>query len=83
MENGFTSQFTNSVTPMPRMWWRTSPKAAKSTLSSMGMIMTQMSRPTGRFTRATSQAPMVRAAPGNTCPSPMPTTMHSTTHTVR
>ena len=57
MENGFTSQFTNSVTAMPFMWLRTSPSAPKSTLTSMGMTITQISRPTGRLTRATSMAP--------------------------
>jgi hypothetical protein len=47
IEKGFTSQFTNSVTPMPLTCWRTSCSAPKSTLTSIGMIITQISRPTG------------------------------------
>lgn len=48
MEKGLMSQLTNRVTPMPRTCWRTSCRAPKSTLTSMGMIITQMSSPTGR-----------------------------------
>ena len=63
--------------------WRTSPSAPKSTFTSMGMTITQISSPTGRLTRATSSAPTARAAPGSHWPSAMPTTMHSSTQTVR
>ena len=45
IENGLTTQLTNSVTPMPRKCCRTSCSAPKSTFSSIGMIITQMSRP--------------------------------------
>ena len=83
IENGLTSQFTTSVTPMPRMCWRTSPSAAKSTFISMGMTITQISTPTGRLTWATSMRPMAWNAPGHNCPSAMPTTMHRNTQTVR
>ena len=58
IENGFTAQFTNSVTPMPRQWRRTSWSAPKSIFMSIGMIMTQMSSPTGMLTWATSMRPI-------------------------
>ena len=58
IENGFTAQFTKSVTPMPRQCWRTCCNAPKSTFSSIGMIITQMSRPTGKLTFAISSRPM-------------------------
>ena len=50
MLKGLTSQFTNSVTPMPRMCLPTSRMAEKSTLSSIGMIITQINTPTGKLT---------------------------------
>ena len=83
IEKGLTAQLTNSVTPMPRTCWRTWCKAAKSTLTSIGMIITQISRPTGRLTFATSMRPTAWNAPGNTWPSAMPATMHRKTQTVR
>ena len=43
MENGLTAQLMNSVTPMPRQCSRTLPMAAKSTFTSMGMIISQIS----------------------------------------
>ena len=58
IENGFTSQFTTSVTPMPRQWRRTSWSDPKSIFMSIGMIMTQMSSPTGMLTWATSMRPI-------------------------
>ena len=42
---------------MPRTCLRTSPRAPKSTFISIGMIITQMSRPTGTLTRAISMRP--------------------------
>ena len=83
IENGLTSQFTNSVTPMPRMCWRTSCRAPKSTFTSIGMIITQINRPTGRFTLATSMPPMAWNTPGSSWPSAIPATMHRNTQTVR
>ncbi|MCY1454232.1 hypothetical protein D9M71_712840 [compost metagenome] len=83
IENGLTAQLMNSVTPMPRQCCLTWPSAPKSTLSSMGMIMTQISRPTGRLTWATSIWPMAWNTPDANWPSAMPTTMHRRTHTVR
>jgi hypothetical protein len=58
IENGLTSQLMNSVTPIPLTCLRTSPSAEKSTFSSIGMIITQISTPTGRLTWATSMRPM-------------------------
>ena len=81
--NGFTAQFTNSVTPMPRQWLRTWASAPKSTFSSIGITITQMSRPTGRLTLATSSLPTACTCAGNHCPMAMPATMHSSTQTVR
>ena len=57
MEKGFTSQFTNRVTPIPRTCSFTWCRAPKSTFTSMGMIMSQISAATGRFTCASSAAP--------------------------
>src|SRR5450830_142402 len=83
IENGFTNQFTNSVTPMPLTCLRTSPSALKSTLTSIGIIMIQMSNPTGRLTWAISMRPMAWNTLGNNCPRAIPATMHKNTHTVR
>ena len=83
IENGLTAQFTNSVTPMPRQCCFTCDSEAKSTFSSIGMIITQISRPTGRLTLAISMRPMAWIGPGSICPSAMPTTMHRNTQTVR
>jgi hypothetical protein len=83
IENGFTSQLITSVTPMPRTWFLTWPRAAKSMRNSIGMIITQMSTPTGRLTCANSICPIACTGAGNSWPSVMPTTMHSATQTVR
>ena len=48
MENGLTSQLTNSVTPMPRTCSRTSLSALKSTFTSIGMIITQIEHAYGQ-----------------------------------
>ena len=83
IENGFTAQLMNSVTPMPRQCSLTRPSAAKSILTSIGMIMSQTSAATGRLTRAISAAPMAWNSPGIAEPSAMPATMHKPTHSVR
>ncbi|MNT17691.1 hypothetical protein D3C72_1528580 [compost metagenome] len=83
MENGFTAQLMNSVTPMPRQCCLTWPSAPKSTLSSIGMIITQIRSPTGRLTCATSRRPMAWNSEGMDCPSPTPRTMQRKTHKVR
>jgi len=51
--------------------------------SSIGMIITQISSPTGRLTWANSIAPIACTGAGNNWPSAMPITMHSATHSVR
>ena len=65
IEKGLTAQLMNSVTPMPRQCSRTLPMAAKSTFTSMGMIISQIRAATGRLTCATSAAPMAWNRPGN------------------
>jgi hypothetical protein len=52
IENGFTAQLMNSVTPMPRQCSLHLPSAAKSIFSSIGMIISQISTATGRLTLA-------------------------------
>ena len=83
IENGLTSQFTNSVTPMPRTCCFISAMAPKSTLTSIGMIITQMSSPTGRLTWATSMRPMAWNRFGANWPKTMPVTMQRKTQMVR
>ncbi len=83
IENGLTSQFTKSVTPMPRACCRTCPSAPKSMRSSIGMIITQISTPTGRLTRATSMRPITCTGTASSWPITMPATMHSATQSVR
>ena len=83
MENGLTAQLMNRVTPMPRQCSRTLPMAAKSTLTSMGMIISQISAATGRLTCASSAAPIAWKTAGNQWPRAMPTTMQSATQRVR
>ncbi|MNC42677.1 hypothetical protein D3C75_914990 [compost metagenome] len=83
MENGLTAQLTNRVTPMPAFCSRTSCRAAKSIFISMGMIITQISTPTGMLTWATSSAPTPWATAGAYSPSRVPATMHRNTQRVR
>ena len=83
IENGFTAQFTNKVTPMPRQWRRTSASAPKSIFISIGMIISQISTATGRLTCAISARPMAWNTPGMKCPRAMPTTMQAATQSVR
>ncbi len=83
IEKGLTAQFTKSVTPMPRQCCLTCDSDAKSTFNSIGMIMIQISRPTGRLTFAISMRPMAWNGPGSIWPRTMPTTMQRKTQTVR
>jgi len=83
MEKGLTSQLTTSVTATPRQWRATPPSARRSTLSSMGTIMSHTSAATGRLTRATSREASGRIAPGKAWPRATPAAMHASTHTVR
>ena len=62
MLNGLTSQFTPTVTAIPRHCRRTWPSEARSTRSSIGTIIAQMSTATGRLTCATSRLPMAASA---------------------
>ena len=83
IEKGLTSQLTKSVTPMPRTWRRRSCRALKSTFTSIGTIITQMRRPTGKLTSATVQRESAANTSGSACPSPMPAPMHRSTQSVR
>ena len=83
IENGFTAQLMNRVTPMPRQCSRTRPSAAKSILTSIGTIISQISAATGKLTLAISALPIAWKTPGMTWPSAMPATMQSATQTVR
>ena len=83
MENGLTAQLMNKVTPMPRQCSLTRCSAPKSTLSSIGMIISQISTATGRLTSAISALPISWKGAGNNRPRPMPTTMQSATQSVR
>ena len=57
IENGFTPQLMNKVTPTPRQCSLTWARAAKSIFINIGMIISQISTATGRLTRATSRPP--------------------------
>ena len=83
IENGFTAQLMNSVTPTPRQCSRTWPSAPKSIFSSIGMIISQTRPATGRLTRAISAPAMTANTPGKRCPSATPATMHRATHSDR
>ena len=58
IEKGFTSQLTPTVTATPRQCLLTCPSAAGSILSSIGMIISQISTATGKLTSATVAAPI-------------------------
>lgn len=82
MENGLTSPFTSKVTPMPQTCFLISCKAPKSTRTSIGMIIIQINRPTGRLTRAISSCPTVWNTSGSSRPRIAPMTIHRHTHTL-
>ena len=83
IENGFTAQLMNSVTPTPRQCSRTWPSAPKSIFSSIGMIISQISTATGRLTLAISACAISEKSPGIRWPSAMPATMQRATQSVR
>ncbi len=83
IENGFTAQLMNNVTPTPRQCSRTWPSAPKSIFSSIGMIISQTSPATGRLTRAISALAMAANRPGNKCPRATPAMMHRATQSDR
>ena len=63
MLNGFTSQLIPTVTAMPRHCSATRCSAAKSTLSSIGTIISQISTATGMLTWARVNRPSSETAP--------------------
>ncbi|MNK96534.1 hypothetical protein D3C87_1168200 [compost metagenome] len=83
IENGLTAQLMKSVTPMPRQCCLTWPSAPKSTLNSIGMIITHIRIPTGRLTWAISRRPIAWNNDGMICPSVTPSTMQKKTQSVR
>jgi hypothetical protein len=83
MLNGFTSQLTPTVTAMPRHCSATRCSAPKSTLSSIGTIISQISSATGILTSATFMRPSAWKGAGISWPSSTPAMMHSATHSVR
>ena len=83
MLNGLTSQLMPTVTAMPRQCSATRCSAAKSTLSSIGTIISQISTATGMLTCARVIRPKVWNGPGSSRPRTMPAIMHSATHKVR
>ncbi len=83
MLNGLTSQLIPTVTAMPRHCSATRCKAPKSTLSSIGTIISQISTATGMLTWATVIRPSIWNGPGISRPSTIPAKMHSATQRVR
>jgi hypothetical protein len=79
MVKGLTAQFTNSVMPMPAFCSLTSCIEPKSIFISIGMIITQISRPTGMLTWAISSPPSAWKRRGTTGRAAMPATMQRTT----
>ena len=63
MLNGLTSQLIPTVTAMPRQCSATRCSAAKSTLSSIGTIISQISAATGMLTCARVIRPKVLKRP--------------------
>jgi hypothetical protein len=66
MVKGLIAQLTINVTEMPRQCRLTWPSDAKSILTSIGMIISQISTATGRFTFAISADPMAWKNDGKT-----------------
>ena len=86
MENGFTSQFTNSVTISPRGLLPTLRMEAKSTFIIIGMIISQIRTAIGTLIWlpfAELQAPHVVDRAGCQLPAATPATMQSPTHRLR
>ena len=83
MLKGLTSQLMQTVTAMPRHCSATRCSAPKSTLSSIGTIISQISTATGMLTSATVMRPSAWKGPGTNRPSTMPVRMQSATQMVR
>ena len=86
IENGFTSQFTNSVTKRPRGRRPTSRMAPKSTFIIIGVIISQISTAIGMLIwlpapNSRLRRPFMNA--GTDLPSRMPTTMQRPTQRLR
>jgi hypothetical protein len=83
MLNGLTNQLMPTVTAIPRHCSATRCSAPKSTLSSIGTIISQISTATGMLTSATVIRPSAWNGPGISWPSMIPAMMQSATHSVR
>ena len=83
MLNGLTSQLIPTVTAMPRHCSATRCNAPKSTLSSIGTIISQISTATGILTSAKVIRPSAWKGTGTRRPRTMPAAKQSATQTVR
>ncbi len=83
MLKGLMSQLMPTVTAMPRHCSATRCSAPKSTLSSIGTIISQISTATGMLTSATVMRPSAWKGAGSRRPSTMPARMQSATQRVR
>lgn len=83
MLKGFKAPLAVRVTRMPRQYCRTAPSAAKSILRSIGAIISQISRATGRLRCATAILHTVSKNPGRVFPSRVPTRIQRTTQRAR
>ncbi len=86
IENGFTSQLTNSVTSRPRGRRPTLRMAPKSTFIIMGTIISQISTAMGTLTWLPVPNSIRRSAavaPGSALPMATPPSIASATHTDR
>ena len=86
IENGLTSQFTNSVTSRPRGRRPTLRIAPKSTFIIIGVIISQMRTAIGMLIwlpspNSSPRSPSMSA--GISMPSATPAIMHSPTHRLR
>ena len=83
MLKGLTSQLMPTVTAMPRHSSATRCSAPKSTFSSIGTIISQISTATGMLTSASVMRPSAWNGAGSSRPSTMPAMMHNATQIVR
>ena len=83
MLKGLTSQLMPTVTAIPRHCSATRCSAPKSTLSSIGTIISQISTATGMLTSATVMRPSAWKGAGSRRPRTMPAMMQSATQRVR
>ena len=83
MVKGFMIQLTTKVIHNPLGLFPTFLIDAKSTLTIMGYIITQMNKATMRLTLAYSIVAIVSNIDGRTRPNPTPDAIQSPTHTER